>query len=66
MQVRFTMILHARKYNSQSYMTLHYEVWGTNLSKYKPIEFGQPDQLIQVKSFISVFLVFIELVVSTI
>ncbi len=52
MQVRFIMILHAQGYNAQSYQTLHYEVWSTNVSKYKMIQIGQPDQLIQVKSFI--------------
>ncbi len=60
------MILCAQGYNSLSYPTLHYKVWNTNVSKYKLIRICQPNQLIQVKSFISVFLVFIELVVSTI
>ncbi len=56
MQVKFIMILSAQGYNSLSYPTLYYEVWSTNVSKYKLIRIGQPDQLIQVKSFISVFL----------
>ncbi len=66
MQFNFIMILYAQGYNSLSYPTLYYEVWSTNVSKYKPIQIGQPDQLIQVKFFISVFLVFNKLVVSTI
>ncbi len=53
---RFIMILRARGYNSLSYPTLHYKVWSTNVSKCKPIQIGQPDQLIQVKSFLSVCL----------
>ncbi len=36
------------------------------MSIYKLIQIGQPDQLIQVKLFIPVFLIFIQLVVSTI
>ncbi len=60
MQVIFIMILHVWGCNSPSYLTLHYQVWSTNVSKYKPIWIGQPDQLIQpqVKSFIFVFLVY--------
>ncbi len=57
MQVRFYMILHAHGYNSLSYLTLNEEVWSANVSKYKLIRICQPDQLIQVKSFIPVFLV---------
>ncbi len=56
MQVRFIMILHARWYNYLRYTTLHYNGRSTNVSKYKPIRIGKPDQLIQVRSFISVFL----------
>ncbi len=56
MQLRFIMILHARRYNNLSYSTLHHEVWSTNVFKYKLIRIGQPDQLIEVKLFISVFL----------
>ncbi len=52
MQVRFIMILPALGCNSLSYLTLHYEVWSTNMFKYKPIWIGQPDQLIQVKLYI--------------
>ncbi len=35
-------------YNSLCYLTLHYEDWNTNMSKYKlfQIAIGQPDQLI--------------------
>ncbi len=70
MQVRFIMILHAQGYNSLNYPTLYYEVWNINVSKYNPFQIGQPGQLIQVRSFIhaliSVFLVFIELLISTI
>ncbi len=36
------MILCARGYNFLNYPTLHYEVWSTNMSKYKPIQIGQP------------------------
>ncbi len=56
MQVRFIMILHAWVYNSLSYPTLHM-TFGIYVSKYKPFWIGQLNQLIQVKSFISVFLV---------
>ncbi len=43
MQVKFIMILHARACNFLSYPTLHYKVWNTNVSKYKPFQIGQPD-----------------------
>ncbi len=56
MQVRFIIILHVWWYNSLSHATLHYEGWSTNVSKCKSIQIGQPDQLFQVKSFITVFL----------
>ncbi len=46
MQVRFIVILHGQGYNSLSHPTLHYEVWSTNVSKCKPIQIDQPDQLI--------------------
>ncbi len=49
------MILCAQGYNFLSYPTFNYKIWSTNMSKYKPIQIGQPDQLIQVKLFISVF-----------
>ncbi len=58
MQIRFMMILHVCRCNSQTHPNLHYEVWSTNLSNYKPIWICQPDELVQVKSFISVFLVY--------
>ncbi len=48
MQVRFTMILPSQGYNSLSYPFLLYEVWRTNVSKYKPIRIGEPNQLIQL------------------
>ncbi len=67
MQVRFSMILCAHGYYSLNYLTLHCKVWNTNVYKYKLFRSThEPDQLIHVKSFISVILVFIELAVSTI
>ncbi len=56
MQFRFIMILSTQGYNYLSYPTLHCKGWSTNVSKYKLTRIGQPNQLIQVKSFISVFL----------
>ncbi len=62
MQVRFIIILRTRGYNSLNYSTLHISKFGeqtclnTNRSEHAELG-GQPDQLIQFKSFISVFLV---------
>ncbi len=57
MQFRFIMILHVHVYKYLSYLTFHDNVWSTNVFKYNLIRIGNPDQLIQVKTFISVFLV---------
>ncbi len=47
-------------FNSLSYLTLHDEVCSTKCLNINWSEFGQPDQLMQVKSFIYVFLANLE------
>ncbi len=81
MQVRFIIILHAQDiflwaiwpcitmFGIQAYLNKTVLNWSTQSADSDiiiPFWIGQPNQLIQTKSFIPIFLVFIELALSTI